>query len=681
MANPLAEAYRHPSTTESFEEGAVLSPEITDLLGPGQEELDLSSLSRLQSQAKKMQERLKKETIIAELADASGKTGVLMTGDQEVKYLKINDKDYPELVSLINSAIRKTQMEAAKTLLEISAGNLPSLLNIIELQERASKMQEMLEKLSLEVTSTAGDRIVIRGDQHIEELSIAEPTRSLLIEVLNRAIKRSQEMAARILIQVAGSWSLLEIVDEETQREAEPDLNRALAELADRGLVQINLGLNMHSYDLHPIVRAYVYEEMSKEEKKITQIKKRLVFEATIPVDITELKTISNLQREMEIYHSYLETGESLEALNFFITRLFPILTVRLGRHTEASTLFEPLLKGIEELVEQFDPDLQVRIFETSAATLRFSKSVEGRKHSELAVLKALASSNRKLLVDAIRLLSLSYMDNQEIYRSIRTDSLNLRLAQGMAYDFGVAETYIALFYRYMYTGQWESATDYFQRAQKAIAMLDPEVAEELATVLWRYNAQLALDRGEDEPAYLGMIDSHRLSDMGADEEQMIVVLRGEFALRRGELDTAVYYFNRLLDFCQETMQDHKNALGGLARAHLAKKNKELARAFTEKGADDLSAAEVWLALGDKNKARQAALKAYKESWADGPPYSWWYGLRKASEILKELGEPMPDLLTFDEKTELSQSIYCETEILAIIEALEAGKQDQVERT
>ncbi len=59
--------------------------------------------------------------------------------------------------------------------------------------------------------------------------------------------------------------------------------------------------------------------------------------------------------------------------------------------------------------------------------------------------------------------------------------------------------------------------------------------------------------------------------------------------------------------------------------------------------------ADIALAEGDKPAAIDAATKAYKAAWCDGPPYAYHWGLVKAKAHLKALGAPEPKLPPFDE--------------------------------
>ena len=56
----------------------------------------------------------------------------------------------------------------------------------------------------------------------------------------------------------------------------------------------------------------------------------------------------------------------------------------------------------------------------------------------------------------------------------------------------------------------------------------------------------------------------------------------------------------------------------------------------------------LWRALGDHAQARHHALAAYQEAWGQGEPYVFRYGLNKATELLRDLQVPLPDLPPYD---------------------------------
>jgi hypothetical protein len=58
--------------------------------------------------------------------------------------------------------------------------------------------------------------------------------------------------------------------------------------------------------------------------------------------------------------------------------------------------------------------------------------------------------------------------------------------------------------------------------------------------------------------------------------------------------------------------------------------------------------AQLWLAIGDRERTTHHALKAYKEAWADGEPYVFRFELTKTTELLNELNVPIPNLQPYD---------------------------------
>ncbi len=80
---------------------------------------------------------------------------------------------------------------------------LKALGDINQLRKQAKQMQQQLaaEEIRLE----EGDiLVVISGDQKIKELSVQGISSPEVIDLLNQAIKKSQELAARKLQEMTG---------------------------------------------------------------------------------------------------------------------------------------------------------------------------------------------------------------------------------------------------------------------------------------------------------------------------------------------------------------------------------------------------------------------------------------------------------------------------------------------
>jgi DNA-binding protein YbaB len=80
---------------------------------------------------------------------------------------------------------------------------LGKLGDLNKLRQQAMQMQKNLAGQQITVEEN-GVKVVISGDQKIIELSISGISNEVLTEVLNKAIRKSQEMAAKELMNVSG---------------------------------------------------------------------------------------------------------------------------------------------------------------------------------------------------------------------------------------------------------------------------------------------------------------------------------------------------------------------------------------------------------------------------------------------------------------------------------------------
>lgn len=78
----------------------------------------LSQLNKMRQQAKTLQGEL------AQIKESLEKKGykVVVTGDQKIEYLEINGESQPDLVDVINDAMKAVQKKAAKKMLEMGGG-------------------------------------------------------------------------------------------------------------------------------------------------------------------------------------------------------------------------------------------------------------------------------------------------------------------------------------------------------------------------------------------------------------------------------------------------------------------------------------------------------------------------------------------------------------------------------
>ena len=84
--------------------------------------------------------------------------------------------------------------------------NLGQLGDLKKMRDQALAIQRQLAVEEV-VVEEQGVKIVISGDQKIKELNVQGIANQTLIDVLNKAIRRSQEIAAKKLQEMSGGLS------------------------------------------------------------------------------------------------------------------------------------------------------------------------------------------------------------------------------------------------------------------------------------------------------------------------------------------------------------------------------------------------------------------------------------------------------------------------------------------
>ena len=79
---------------------------------------------------------------------------------------------------------------------------LSGLGDLQKLQQQAQQMQAALQQEQV-IVEKNGVRVVVRGDQVIHEIEIDGVIENRIAEAINEAIKKTQELAARKLIEIS----------------------------------------------------------------------------------------------------------------------------------------------------------------------------------------------------------------------------------------------------------------------------------------------------------------------------------------------------------------------------------------------------------------------------------------------------------------------------------------------
>ena len=80
---------------------------------------------------------------------------------------------------------------------------LKQLGELKKMRDQAMQIQKQLAAEEIEIEEK-GIRVVISGDQKIRELEVQGVSNQVLVDVLNKALKKSQKVAAQKLQQMSG---------------------------------------------------------------------------------------------------------------------------------------------------------------------------------------------------------------------------------------------------------------------------------------------------------------------------------------------------------------------------------------------------------------------------------------------------------------------------------------------
>lgn len=73
--------------------------------------------------------------------------------------------------------------------------------DVRQMQQQAQKMQHLLQQEEV-VVEKNGVKVVLRGDQRVKEVMIDGVLENRVTDALNEAVKKTQELAARKLMEI-----------------------------------------------------------------------------------------------------------------------------------------------------------------------------------------------------------------------------------------------------------------------------------------------------------------------------------------------------------------------------------------------------------------------------------------------------------------------------------------------
>jgi tetratricopeptide (TPR) repeat protein len=284
-------------------------------------------------------------------------------------------------------------------------------------------------------------------------------------------------------------------------------------------------------------------------------------------------------------------------------------------------------------------------------------RSVDALATRRTGIRVALSNERGDHLAITLRAYGVSKRDLNRLAEALHAIHLALEVAQVQVVsdEKNVTSTHLALMWQYLYRGQWEAAnTEYaafVAGPQPSRALYRPGMAEEAH--VWLQFWQGTLSGEVLEQAFAVAERAHSRQVVRA-----LHRLRGEWLFAQGRLDEAADAWHTVIAMALPAGIPVADAQAQLACVLATARQQVEARLLIETVLEQTPSgtlhcphcvvAETYMRLGDREQARAHALQAYRHAWADGPPHSWWWALKRTRAVLAELGESEPVLPRFD---------------------------------
>ena len=445
----------------------------------------------------------------------------------------------------------------------------------------------------------------------------------------------------------------------------ERELDEVLTELEDRGLVGWDKRANR--YDLHPIVRGVVWSGLGEDTRRGVYTSLHTHFEALPMIDnYLEVNSLEDLTPAIELYNTLIGLGHYDEAGILFYERLSNATLYRLSANRQRIELLEMLFPdGSDQLPRLSHSNRQAYMLNTLALAYQFSGQPERaapliRRHNTIYS-EARNDSNLSAglcnLSDILRLLgTLCESEASARHALVITREQNLHFNEAVSlYGLGLTLAARGIL------GESETAL------QRALRIFVARTHNQLEGLTNSFLAQRTLWLGEFAIALSFANRAWELAHVLNYERDFIRAAwgQGEAALGLNDFFVADERLHHALARARmvSLVEEELPALVALAELRRRQGDLKAAREFlddvweaAERGPYPLVHADACNVLaqierdeGNQVMAVEAATRAYRLAWCDGPPFAYHWGLEKAWKHLRELGAMEPLMPPFDE--------------------------------
>lgn len=457
---------------------------------------------------------------------------------------------------------------------------------------------------------------------------------------------------------------------------AAQELNQTVSDLVRRGLLQYDG--RVKRYDLHPVVRGVAAGSLlpEKRDRYGMRVVDHFSRQAHNPYD--EAETLEDLRCGLNVVRTLLKMGRYQEAYDAYKGDLSNALTFNLEADAESLSLLRPFFpKGWGAPPAVVDKSSASYLANDAGMALRHAgQPGEAMIAHSSAIGIDLALEGWPNVTIQLLNISVALSTANRLGKQGQCLRLGLELAELIERDDLLFSCRLSLFGYYGIIGDWAGAEAMWQRLNP-MARPQRRGLYRLGKAEFRY-CLVQFWKGDLREEDLAHTEQLTNESKTRELIRNLFSLRGEWLLERGLWAPAAESLHEAVRMARVIgkLEGGSEARLALARFHLGQlpdprgEAQQLAQA---RESDHLALADLWLAIGDRKRAKKHALAAYKWAWGDGEPYVHRYELNKAVALLERLGVAIPQLPPYDPAKD--ERLPWEDDVVSAIEKLRAEKE------
>lgn len=524
------------------------------------------------------------------------------------------------------------------------------------------------QELYFITNSSVVDRAYRNWVSSMSTPALRDKSYRVLQEHLDRDLQdRSKQYAA--YEEMHRSWT-------STVAEANRWLERALPALEARGLLQFEESSG--TLDMHPAIRHTAMNSLSADARTSTGAHLSDALSSRPAIPLAEARSLSDLSLPITRVQALSAAG--MFDVGWRILHSLAVVLLRLERKDILAELLQPYFpEGWTRAPRHIAAaGSDYRPFDWAADALQNESELSMRLRVQDLRLQ-LSKGEVSAVVTGLGVLDPTDADGAPTIRTLRLLTLAKRLADAVDDKWHKAECALRLAAFYLDCGNLPEVHLLLQAIRPEVDRIS--TSDGLRAFLALIDVTLARRNGRLRQSLIkSSLEQARLDGYVWSERHILEQAAG-WHQDRGAHEEALAIYESLIGLVSTTSARGRISTykGRRIQSLIALDRRDEALPLVsefeqEQKKLNLISALHYLALGNRDKAREHALGAYKICWGDGPPYHRHWDMEECRGVLAALGEPEPELPSCDPSTVKPYDF--EVDVDRLIAKIEAERSD-----